>query len=37
MEEMTEQTAELARVFALDVGKASLVACVLVPHEAACA
>ena len=34
MEEITEEAAELvARVAALDVGKASLVACVRVPHE----
>jgi transposase len=34
VEEITEETAELvARVAALDVGKASLVACVRVPHE----
>ncbi len=33
-EEITEEAAELvARVAALDVGKASLVACVRVPHE----
>jgi hypothetical protein len=36
MEEMTEETAGLARVVALDIGKASLVACVLAPREAAC-
>ena len=34
MEEITEEAAELvARVAALDIGKASLVACVRVPHE----
>ena len=34
MEEITEEVAELvARVAALDIGKASLVACVRVPHE----
>ncbi len=34
MEEVSEEAAELvARVAALDVGKASLVACVRVPHE----
>jgi transposase len=34
VEEITEEAAELvARVAALDVGKASLVACVRVPHE----
>ncbi|HTT53200.1 MAG TPA: IS110 family transposase [Streptosporangiaceae bacterium] len=34
MEEITEESAELvARVAALDIGKASLVACVRVPHE----
>ncbi len=34
MEEITEEEAELvARVAALDIGKASLVACVRVPHE----
>jgi len=34
MEEITEETAELvARVAALDIGKAELVACVRVPHE----
>ena len=34
MEEITEEAAEpVARVAALDVGKASLVACVRVPHE----
>ena len=34
MEEITEEAVELvARVAALDVGKASLVACVRVPHE----
>ncbi len=34
MEEITEEAAELvARVAALDVGKASLVCCVRVPHE----
>jgi transposase len=34
MDEITEETAELvARVAALDVGKASLTACVRVPHE----
>jgi hypothetical protein len=33
---MTEEMAELvAQVVALDVGKASLVACVVLPHEAA--
>jgi hypothetical protein len=32
---MTEETAELVtQVVALDIGKAPLVACVLVPHEA---
>ena len=35
MEEITEEAAELvARVAALDIGKAELVACVRVPHEA---
>ena len=35
MEEITEEAVELvARVAALDIGKASLVACVRVPHEA---
>ena len=34
MEEITEETAELvARVAALDIGKATLTACVRVPHE----
>ena len=34
MEDITEEAAELvARVAALDIGKASLVACVRVPHE----
>ncbi len=34
MEEIIEEAAELvARVAALDIGKASLVACVRVPHE----
>ncbi len=34
MEDLTEEAAELvARVAALDIGKASLVACVRVPHE----
>jgi hypothetical protein len=34
MEEITEEAVELvARVAALDIGKASLVACVRVPHE----
>jgi hypothetical protein len=34
MEEITEEAAELvARVVALDVGKASLVECVRVPHK----
>ena len=34
MEELTEEPAELAeRVAALDIGKASLVCCVRVPHE----
>ena len=34
MEEITEETAELvARVAALDIGKAELVCCVRVPHE----
>ena len=34
MEEITEEPAELAeRVAALDIGKASLVCCVRVPHE----
>jgi transposase len=34
MEEITEEAAELvARVAALDIGKAELVACVRVPHE----
>ena len=34
MEEITEEAAELvARVAALDIGKASLTACVRVPHE----
>jgi hypothetical protein len=34
VEEITEETAELvARVAALDIGKASLTACVRVPHE----
>lgn len=34
MEDITEDAAELvARVAALDIGKASLVACVRVPHE----
>jgi transposase len=34
MEEITEETAELvARVAALDIGKAELTACVRVPHE----
>ena len=34
MGEITEEAAELvARVAALDIGKASLVACVRVPHE----
>ena len=34
VEEITEEAAELvARVAALDIGKASLVACVRVPHE----
>lgn len=34
MEEVTEEAELVARVAALDVGKASLVACVRVPHEA---
>ena len=34
MEDITEETAELvARVAALDIGKAELTACVRVPHE----
>jgi transposase len=34
MEEITEEAVELvARVAALDIGKAELVACVRVPHE----
>ena len=34
MEEVTKEAARLvARVAALDIGKASLVACVRVPHE----
>jgi hypothetical protein len=34
MEDITEEAAELvARAAALDIGKASLVACVRVPHE----
>ena len=34
MEEVTEEPAELVeRVAALDIGKASLVCCVRVPHE----
>ena len=34
MEELTEEPAELVeRVAALDIGKASLVCCVRVPHE----
>ena len=34
MEEITEERAELvARVAALDIGKAELVCCVRVPHE----
>jgi len=34
VEEITEEAVELvARVAALDIGKASLVACVRVPHE----
>ena len=34
MEEITEEAAELvARVAALDIGKASLVCCVRVPHD----
>jgi transposase len=33
MEEVTEEPAELAERAALDIGKASLVCCVRVPHE----
>jgi hypothetical protein len=34
VEDITEETAELvARVAALDIGKAELTACVRVPHE----